>query len=581
MLRHARGCARALRALRRDAGGDVSAARAPPAWVHACYTRSLSSAPAVPFLLDGQLRQSVTDTFVDVSDPATGTVVARTPVCTQDELAAAVASAARAAPGWRNTSVAVRRIRRLLGLTRRGDQHGVWCRDPRRCHLSTQARSRVMFKLAELVRSHTDELAGIITKEQGKTLADARGDVFRGLEVVEAACGVGNHLLGEHLENVSTDVDTYTLRQPLGVCAGICPFNFPAMIPLWMFPLALATGNTFVLKPSERVPSAAVRLAQLAMEAGVPPGVLNVVHGTHTAVNFLTSAPEIQAVSFVGGDAAGKHVAERCATHGKRFQCNQGAKNHAVVMPDAHPRATAAALVGAAFGAAGQRCMAVSVAVLVGDCSAVVAEVQALTRGLVLGHGGEEGTDVGPVISPASKARIEGLLASAVAQGATMAVDGAEAVAALPARLRGGNFVGPTVLTGITQGSPAYSTEVFGPVLLCMAAPTLEAALEIANASPYGNGAAIFTQSGAAARSFVSRVSCGQVGVNIPIPVAMPYFSFTGWKGSFNGNLHFYGKQGVDFFTRTKTVTTTWKATDSVKGKHKAQTSFPTSKPTV
>lgn len=442
-----------------------------------------------------------------------------------------------------------------------------------------QARGRVMFKLAELVRSHTDELAALVTREQGKTLADARGDVFRGLEVVEAACGVGTHLQGEHLENVSTDVDTYTLRQPLGVCAGICPHNFPAMIPLWMFPLALATGNTYVLKPSERVPSAGLRLAELALQAGVPPGVLNVVHGAHDAVNYLTSAPEIQAVSFVGGDAAGKHVAQRCAQHGKRYQCNQGAKNHAVVLPDAHPRATASALVGAAFGAAGQRCMALSVAVFVGDCSAVVDEMKALTQGLVLGDGAADGTDVGPVISPASKARIQDLISASVAHGATLAVDGGAAVAKLPPRLRGGNFVGPTVLTGITQGSPAYGTEVFGPVLLCMQAPSLEEALRIVNASPYGNGAAIFTQNGAAARHFVSHVTCGQVGVNIPIPVAMPYFSFTGWKGSFNGSLHFYGRQGVEFFTRTKTVTTTWKAADSVKGKQRAQTTFPTSKP--
>lgn len=435
-----------------------------------------------------------------------------------------------------------------------------------------------MFKLAELIRTHTDELAALVTKEQGKTLADARGDVFRGLEVVEAACGVGTHLQGEHLENVSTDVDTYTLRQPLGVCAGIAPFNFPAMIPLWMFPLALATGNTYVLKPSERVPSAAVRLAELAMQAGVPPGVLNIVHGAHDAVNFLTSAPEVQAVSFVGGDPAGKHVAQRCAANGKRFQCNLGAKNHAVVLPDAHPRATAAALVGAAFGAAGQRCMALSVAVFVGDCSAVVEEMKSLTKGLVLGDGAAEGTDVGPVISDRSQARILSLISSSVAHGATLAVDGQEAVAKLPQRLRGGSFVGPTVLTGVTQDSPAYGTEVFGPVLLCMQASTLEAALEIVNASPYGNGAAIFTQNGSAARQFVSQVTCGQVGVNIPIPVAMPYFSFTGWKGSFNGALHFYGKQGVEFFTRTKTVTASWKAVDSVK-KQRAQTSFPTSKP--
>jgi len=434
-----------------------------------------------------------------------------------------------------------------------------------------------MFKLAELVRAHTDELAAVVTREQGKTLADSRGDVFRGLEVVEAACGVGTHLQGEFLENVSADMDTYSSRQPLGVCAGIAPFNFPAMIPLWMYPLAVATGNSFVLKPSERVPGAAVLLGQLALRAGLPPGVLNVVHGAHEAVDYLTEAPAVAAVSFVGGDVAGQHIARRAAQHGKRFQCNMGAKNHAVIMPDAHPRATAAALVGAAFGAAGQRCMAISVAVFVGDCSHILAEVERLTRELTLGDGAVEGTDVGPVISSAAKTRIEGLVKAAVAEGAALTVDGREAVEGLPAHLRGGSFVGPSVLTGVTQASPAYRTEVFGPVLLCMQAGSLAEAVDIVNASPYGNGAAVFTTSGASARAFARDVACGQVGVNVPIPVALPYFSFTGWKGSFAGALHFYGKQGVEFYTRTKTVTQAWRLQDAGKAK-RTQTAFPTSK---
>jgi malonate-semialdehyde dehydrogenase (acetylating)/methylmalonate-semialdehyde dehydrogenase len=482
-------------------------------------------------------------------------VLSRVPRTTPAEFSAAVAAARAAFPGWRATPPA--------------------------------ARARVMFRFQALIRAHAEELAAIVTAEQGKTLADARGDVLRGLEVVEAACAVPRALLGEAAEDVAAGVDTVSLRQPLGVVAAITPFNFPAMVPLWSFPIAVAAGNTFILKPSERVPGAAMRLAALAAEAGLPPGVLNVVHGGAETVNALCDAPDVAAVSFVGSSAAAAHVYARAGAAGKRCQANGGAKNHAVVMPDAEPERVAAALAGAAFGAAGQRCMAISAAVFVGGMAEPVrAALARRARALRVGAGREPGVDVGPMISRRARARAEALVAAGLARGARALVDGRGVeVSGYP----DGNFLGPTILTGVTTDMAVYNEEVFGPVLSCLEVDSLGAALALVNASPYGNGAAIFTRGGAAARRFAREVECGmvrvlagldrylnlfilfyigprprlpflpQVGVNVPIPVPVPLFSFTGWKGSFHGDLQMYGEMAARFYTRTKTVTSAWR----------------------
>ena len=377
--------------------------------------------------------------------------------------------------------------------------------------------------------------------------------------MVEFACGIAPQMMGDLVENVSSGIDTYSLRQPLGVTAGICPFNFPAMIPLWMFPVATAAGNTMVLKPSERDPGAAMLLAQLALEAGLPHGVLNVVHGTHSTVNAILDHPDIKAVSFVGSDAAGEHVYRRGCASGKRVQANMGAKNHAVVLPDADFESTVSALTGAAFGAAGQRCMAISTAVFVGGMGKYKDALVEKAKSLSVNAGWEPGAEVGPLISRAAKARAEALIASGIAEGATAALDGRGVVVpGYPA----GNFVGPTLLTGVNAEMECYREEIFGPVLLCLEVASLEEAIAVINANPHGNGTALFTASGAAARKFQHEVDVGMVGINIPIPVpaaSSGAFSFTGWRGSFLGDLQMYGSMGVQFYTRTKTVTASWK----------------------
>lgn len=365
--------------------------------------------------------------------------------------------------------------------------------------------------------------------------------------------------MGDLVENVASGIDTYSLRQPLGVTAGICPFNFPAMIPLWMFPLATVAGNTMVLKPSEKDPGAAMILAQMASEAGLPPGVLNVVHGTHDVVNGMLDHPDIRAVSFVGSDAAGEHVYKRGCASGKRVQANMGAKNHAVVLPDADVETTVNALTGAAFGAAGQRCMAISAAVFVGGMGSYKEKLVDKARSLNVNAGWEDGTDVGPVISKQAKQRIESLIQSGVDQGAEALLDGRGiSIAKYPM----GNFVGPTILSGVKPTMDCYKEEIFGPVLVCLEVDTLAEAISLVNANPHGNGTALFTASGAAARRFQHEVDVGMVGINVPIPVpaaSSGAFSFTGWRGSFLGDLQMYGKMGVQFYTRTKTVTTSWK----------------------
>ena len=407
------------------------------------------------------------------------------------------------------------------------------------------------------------ELAALLTAEQGKTLADAEGDIFRGLEVVEHAANIGTLQLGEYAENVAGGVDTYTVMQPLGVCAGITPFNFPAMIPLWMFPMAIACGNTFVLKPSEQDPLVTMRLVELALQAGVPAGVLNVVHGGPDVVNALCDHPDIKAISFVGSTRVGTHVYNRASLAGKRVQCMMGAKNHAIVLPDANKEQALNQLTGAAFGAAGQRCMALSVAILVGEAQQWLPDLVAKAQSLRVGAG-IDNPDLGPVISCAARERIHGLIERGVAEGATLALDGRQvSVAGYPH----GNFVGPTIFSDVKPGMSIYDQEIFGPVLCLMAADTLDEAIELINANPNGNGTAIFTQSGAAARRFQEDIDVGQVGVNVPIPVPVPLFSFTGSRASKLGDLGPYGKQVVLFYTQTKTVTSRWFDDDASSGK--------------
>ncbi|TAM00748.1 MAG: CoA-acylating methylmalonate-semialdehyde dehydrogenase, partial [Rhodanobacter sp.] len=450
-------------------------------------------------------------------------VLARVPFATVDEVNAAVAAAKKAFKSWRKTSIGT--------------------------------RARIFLKYQQLIREHMPELAAILTAEQGKTLPDAEGDVFRGLEVVEHAAAIGRLQLGEMANNVAGGVDTYTLLQPLGVCAGITPFNFPAMIPLWMFPMAIATGNTFVLKPSEQDPMVTMRLVELAVEAGIPKGVLNVVHGGEEVVKVICDHADIKAVSFVGSTKVGTHIYHHASRAGKRVQCMMGAKNHAVVLPDANKEQTLNAMAGAAFGAAGQRCMAASTAVMVGEAQSWIPELVAKAKTLKVNAGRESGTDVGPLISCAARERVEAFIASGIEQGATLELDGRRPQ--VPG-YESGNFVGPTIFSGVKPGMRIYDEEIFGPVLVILAAGSLDEAIEIVNANPNGNGTAVFTQSGAAARKFQEDIDVGQVGINVPIPVPVPLFSFTGSRASKLGDLGPYGKQVVMFYTQTKTVTQRW-----------------------
>jgi len=481
-----------------------------------------SSLPGVPVLINGEFRQSQTTRWRDLVNPATQERIARVPMCTADEVAAAVAAGKAAFTTWRKTPIG--------------------------------QRARIFLTYQQLIRENMKELAAILTREQGKTLADAEGDVFRGLEVVEHAAGIGNLQLGDLANNVANGVDTYTLLQPLGVCAGITPFNFPAMIPLWMFPMAIACGNTFVLKPSEQDPMVTMRLVELAIQAGIPKGVLNVVHGDAEAVDAICDHPDIKAVSFVGSTRVGTHVHQRATLAGKRVQCMMGAKNHAIVMPDAHKEQTLDALAGAAFGAAGQRCMAISVAVLVGESQKWIPDIVERAKRLKVGAG-IDNLDLGPLISGAAHERVVSLIAQGAQEGAKLELDGRGIKVA---GYEKGNFVGPTVFSAVKPGMTIYDQEVFGPVLSLVGADSLEQAIEIINANPNGNGTAIFTQSGAAARRFQEDIDVGQVGINLPIPVPVPMFSFTGSRASKLGDLGPYGKQVVLFYTQTKTVIARW-----------------------
>lgn len=479
--------------------------------------------PAIKLLIDGQFIDSTTREWLEDVNPATQAVLGRVPMATQAEVDAAVAAAKRAFASWRHTPIGV--------------------------------RARIFLKYQQLIRENMKELAALLSAEQGKTLADAEADIFRGLEVVEHAAAIGNLQLGEHANNVARMVDTYTRLQPIGVCAGITPFNFPAMIPLWMFPMAIACGNTFVLKPSEQDPMVTMRLVEIALQAGVPPGVLNVVHGGAKVVDALCDHPDIKAISFVGSTRVGTHVYHRATLAGKRVQCMMGAKNHAILMPDANKEQSLDAIAGAAFGAAGQRCMALPVLVMVGDAQKWLPDLVAKAKALTVNAGDAEGADVGPLISQSACARVRELIDAGEREGARLELDGR---AVKVSGYERGNFVGPTIFSGVKPGMSIYDIEIFGPVLCVIAADNLDQAIGIVNANPNGNGTAIFTQSGAAARKFEQEIDVGQVGINVPIPVPVPLFSFTGSRASKLGDLGPYGKQVILFYTQTKTITARW-----------------------
>ncbi|WP_434032732.1 CoA-acylating methylmalonate-semialdehyde dehydrogenase [Cupriavidus sp. a3] len=491
--------------------------------MNAAVPQATLQLPTAKLLIEGKFVDSHTHEWGNVVNPATQEVIGRVPYATVDEIDAAIGSAQRAFQTWRHTSIGT--------------------------------RLRIMLKFQDLVRRNLERIARTLTAEQGKTLPDAQGDIFRGLEVVEHACSIGTLQQGEFSENVAGGVDTYTLRQPIGVCAGITPFNFPGMIPLWMFPMAIVCGNTFVLKPSEQDPLSTMELVELAMEAGLPAGVLNVVHGGKTAVDMLCTHPDVKAISFVGSTHVGTHVYNLGSKHGKRVQSMMGAKNHAVVLPDANREQTINALVGAGFGAAGQRCMATSVVVLVGQSREWLPDLVEKAKLLRVSAGHEAGTDVGPVISKTAHARITGLIEEGVQAGATLLLDGRGVK--VPGYEKG-NFIGPTIFSGVNTDMSIYTQEIFGPVVVVLEVDSLDEAIALINRNPMGNGVGLFTQSGAAARKFQSEIDVGQVGINIPIPVPVPYFSFTGSRGSKLGDLGPYGKQVVQFYTQTKTVTARW-----------------------
>jgi len=459
-----------------------------------------------------------------ITNASTGEVVRSVPFADAQDVDRAVQAAAAAFPEWSATPV--------------------------------MRRARVMARFLELLTANQQAIARLISEEHGKVFLDAMGSVQRGIEVVEFVCGAPHLLKGELLPTVGRDVDTYSRLEPIGVCAGITPFNFPAMVPLWMFPVALACGNTFILKPSEKDPSASVKMAELLQEAGLPAGALNVVHGDAEAVNAILDHPGIHAVSFVGSTPIARHVYTRAAQHGKRVQALGGAKNHAVVLPDANLATAADAITGAAFGSAGERCMAISAVVAVGEAAdPLVAALAERAKTLKIGPSTADGLDMGPLVTAAHRDRVRGYVDAGVKEGAELVVDGRGLK--VPGG-EGGFFLGPTIFDRVRTDMTIYRDEIFGPVLIVLRAGTLDEAIELVNANPYGNGTAIFTDSGAAARKFENEIQVGMVGINVPIPVPVSFFSFGGWKQSLFGDLHVYGTEGVKFYTRTKTVTARW-----------------------
>jgi malonate-semialdehyde dehydrogenase (acetylating) / methylmalonate-semialdehyde dehydrogenase len=488
---------------------------------------SLSAEPhlrEVHHWVNGETMRGTSGQFGDVYNPATGRVQAKVALGTSAEVDLAVAAAARAFPAW-SAQPALR-------------------------------RARVLFRFREIFERRLDEVAVLLTSEHGKVFSDAKGEATRGLEVVEFATGIPQLLKGEYTEQVGSDIDSWSMRQPLGVVAGITPFNFPAMVPMWMFPIALACGNTFVLKPSERDPSASLLLAEMLKEAGLPDGVFNVVHGDKTAVDALLSHPTVQAISFVGSTPIAEYVYREGTKHGKRVQALGGAKNHMIVMPDADLDQAADALVGAAYGSAGERCMAISVAVTVGNATAdkLIDKIEHRIEGLQMGDGMKEGAELGPLVTKTHLDRVTAYLEHGQSEGAELLVDGRE-----NALTKGeGFFLGACLFDHVKPEMKIYREEIFGPVLGIVRASDFETALKLINDHEYGNGTSIFTRDGDTARDFAHRVQAGMVGINVPIPVPMAFHSFGGWKRSLFGDHAIYGPEGVRFYTRLKTITARW-----------------------
>jgi malonate-semialdehyde dehydrogenase (acetylating)/methylmalonate-semialdehyde dehydrogenase len=489
----------------------------------------MDNTATISHFIDGAVVATTSGRFADVFNPALGEPCAQVALGTAGEVDAAVAAALAAFPAWSNTP--------------------------------PLARARVLFRYLQLCQEHTDDFAAMLTREHGKTFSDAQGEVARGIEVVEFAVGIPHLLKGEFTDQIARGIDAWAMRQPLGVVAGITPFNFPVMVPMWMFPVALACGNTFILKPSERDPSASLLHAQLLRQAGLPDGVFNVIQGDKVTVDALLDNPDVQAISFVGSTPIAEYIYARGSAAGKRVQALGGAKNHMVVMPDADMEMAVDALMGAAFGSAGERCMAISVVVAIGDAGDQLASaLKTRTAALKVDDGMAAGAEMGPVVSSAAKQRIERLIGEGVEAGAQLLVDGRNYQVAGREQ---GFFVGGTLFDHVTPAMSIYQEEIFGPVLCMVRLPDVGSALELINANEYGNGVAIYTRDGGVAREFVRQVQVGMVGVNVPLPVPMAFNSFGGWKKSLFGDHHAYGPEGVRFYTRHKAVMQRWSNTAS------------------
>jgi malonate-semialdehyde dehydrogenase (acetylating)/methylmalonate-semialdehyde dehydrogenase len=489
----------------------------------------------------GKATAGRSDRTAPVYNPATGQQQAEVVLAAAEDVESTIAAAKDAFAQWSQTSVS--------------------------------KRTKILFAFRELLNAHAGELAELITDEHGKVLSDALGEVQRGLEVVEFACGIPSLLKGDYSDQVSTDVDTWSFREPLGVVAGITPFNFPAMVPMWMFPVAIACGNAFVLKPSERDPSASIRIAELWQQAGLPDGVFNVVHGDKVAVDAILDSPDVAAVSFVGSTPIARYIHQRGTANGKRVQALGGAKNHAIILPDADVDFAADHLAAAAFGSAGERCMAISAAVAVGSAGdRIVEAVNERARAVRVGPGRDAASEMGPVVTRQAQERIHGLIDTGERQGARITVDGR---GYRVAGFENGFFVGPTVIDGVETDMDVYREEIFGPVLSVVRSDSVDDAIALINANPYGNGTAIFTSSGEAARRFQRGVNVGMIGINVPVPVPMAFYSFGGWKDSLFGDKHVHGPEGVSFYTRAKVVTARWPRSSQASD---ASFHFPTSK---
>ena len=484
----------------------------------------MSTTPVIGHYLDGHVQDSGSEHFSDVFNPATGSVQARVALASQRTVDDAVASALKAFPAWSEQS--------------------------------SLRRARVMFKFKQLLDEHHDELAHIICREHGKVFADAKGEVTRGIEIVEYACGAPTLLKTDFSDNIGGGIDNWNLRQPLGVCAGVTPFNFPVMVPLWMIPLALVTGNCFILKPSERDPSASLLMARLLTEAGLPDGVFNVVQGDKRAVDALLQHPDVEAISFVGSTPIAEYIYQQGTARGKRVQALGGAKNHMIVMPDADLDQAADALMGAAYGSAGERCMAISIAVAVGEVADQLIEklLPSIDR-LKVGNGAQPDSEMGPLVTAEHRAKVIGFIDQGVAQGAQLIVDGRELK--VPGAEQG-FFVGATLFDQVTPDMSIYQQEIFGPVLGIVRVPDFASAVALINAHEFGNGVSCFTSDGGVARAFARTIKVGMVGINVPIPVPMAWHSFGGWKRSLFGDHHAYGEEGIRFYSRYKSVMQRW-----------------------